>query len=225
MNQTFQKPKTDKQRITFRPGGMSVPSQPPRWTRPFVAPEPRPFANLGARPRARYPLRTPRPQGLYDNSQLQQDQPENPSTGRPAPPIQTLQPKQNQQLNYNQQKPEPKQQGPIQPRPTLLTLQDSSLSRANSKLEEAYRPQTRAERLVQVKLPESKVQNINELLELAESSKSAGAQVRQLQPVKAEPLKEPEQVNGQGKVQNESKEKTDENLEEKKKKWKSCSCS
>ena len=97
-------------------------------------------------------------------------------------------------------------------------MQDSTASRANNTLGEAYRPQTQAERLVQVKLPESKVQNINELLELAESSKSAGVQARQPQAVKVEPLKEPEQVNGQGKSQNELKEKTDGNLEEKKKK-------
>ena len=49
-----QKPKTDEQRITFRPGEMPVPSQPPRWTRPFIPPEPRPFVNLGARPRTSY---------------------------------------------------------------------------------------------------------------------------------------------------------------------------
>jgi len=49
-----QKPKTDEQRVTFRPGGIPVPSQPPRWTRLFIPLEPRPYVNLGARPRTLY---------------------------------------------------------------------------------------------------------------------------------------------------------------------------
>ena len=92
----IRKPKTDEQRVTFRPGGMPEPSQLPRWTRPFVPPEPRPYVNLGARPRTRFPFRNPRPQGLYENSQQvrrpQQEKPENPSAARPTPHIQTLQP-------------------------------------------------------------------------------------------------------------------------------------